>query len=55
MMRTAVLSQIHLTMNGMEYASEFIDQVGKHHFHFTEVPVDITYDEYTLKKGQRLG
>ncbi len=50
MMRIEVLDKIHLTMDGMEYASELIDQIGTHKFHFTEVPVNIHYDEYTLGK-----
>lgn len=55
MMRVEVLDKIHLTMDGMEYASELIDQIGSHKFHFTEVPVNIHYDEYTLGKWQRYG
>lgn len=50
MMRIEVLEKIHITMDGMEYASELIDQIGTHKFRFTEVPVNIHYDEYTLGK-----
>ena len=50
-----VLSRIHLTMDGMEYASELIDQINKLWFHIHEVPVNIHYDSYTLGKGQRHG
>ena len=51
----AVKSLVHLelTMDGMEYASELIEQVRIHGLIFAEVPVNITYDEYTLAKGQR--
>ncbi len=51
----AVKSLVHLelTMDGMEYASELIEQVRIHGLTFAEVPVNITYDEYTLAKGQR--
>lgn len=42
-------------MDGMEYASEFIDQISSSHLKFAEVPVNIHYDEYTLAKGQRMG
>jgi polyprenyl-phospho-N-acetylgalactosaminyl synthase len=48
MMRVLALGNIHITMDGMEYASEFIDQVGKNKLKFTEVPVNIHYDAYTL-------
>ena len=50
MMRVSVLDKVKITMDGMEYASEFIGQVGVHHFSFCEVPVNISYDEYTLSK-----
>ena len=50
MMRVSVLDQIQITMDGMEYASELIDQVGIHGLHFAEVPVNIHYDAYTLGK-----
>jgi hypothetical protein len=50
MMRVDILNQIRITMDGMEYASELIDQVGSHALRFTEVPVNIHYDSYTLAK-----
>jgi hypothetical protein len=50
MLRVTTLEKIHITMDGMEYASELIDQIGTHKFRFTEVPVNIHYDEYTLGK-----
>lgn len=55
MMRVEILEKIRITMDGMEYASEFLDQVGRYGFRFTEVPVNIHYDEYTLGKWQRYG
>lgn len=55
MFRVEVLDQIHLTMDGMEYASELIDQIHIAGFQYQEVPVNIHYDEYTLAKGQRFG
>ena len=55
MLRVSTLEKIHITMDGMEYASELIDQIGSNEFIFTEVPVNIHYDEYTLGKGQRYG
>ncbi len=55
MIRVGALDHIHITMDGMEYASEFIDQIASHQLHFTEVPVNIHYDDYTLGKWQRYG
>ncbi|MFZ2337570.1 MAG: glycosyltransferase family 2 protein [Patescibacteria group bacterium] len=48
MMRVTTLEKIQITMDGMEYASELIDQIGVHKFRFVEVPVNIHYDDYTL-------
>lgn len=50
MLRVSVLEKVHLTMDGMEYASELIDEVYQHGFHIREVPVNIHYDDYTLGK-----
>jgi polyprenyl-phospho-N-acetylgalactosaminyl synthase len=55
MLRVEALDQIQITMDGMEYASELIDQIATGKFHFQEVPVNIHYDEYTLGKWQRYG
>jgi polyprenyl-phospho-N-acetylgalactosaminyl synthase len=55
MMRVWVLDRVRITMDGMEYASELIDQIAIHHLQFQEVPVNIHYDEYTLGKWQRYG
>ncbi len=55
MMRVRVLDEVKLTMDGMEYASELIDQIHMWGFHYSEVPVNIHYDDYTMAKGQRFG
>lgn len=55
MFRVETLNSIHITMDGMEYASELIDQIGKNKFKFIEVPVNIHYDSYSLGKWQRYG
>jgi polyprenyl-phospho-N-acetylgalactosaminyl synthase len=49
------VSVVSLTMDGMEYASELIEQVRIHWLTFAEVPVNIRYDDYTLAKGQKHG
>ena len=47
------IRKIHLTMDGMEYASELIEQVRIHQLKWREVPVNIHYDEYSLGKWQK--
>jgi hypothetical protein len=37
-------------MDGMEYASELIENIYKNKLKFREVPVNINYSEYSLKK-----
>ncbi len=53
MIRIESLDNIHLTMDGMEYASELVEQIRKNKLKFKEVPVDITYTDYSLKKWQK--
>ncbi len=55
MFRVGVLDTISLSMDGMEYASELIDQIHLGGFRYKEVPVNIHYDAYTLGKWQRFG
>jgi polyprenyl-phospho-N-acetylgalactosaminyl synthase len=50
MFRVEVIQKIHLTLDGMEYASELLDQIQMGGFRYKEVPVNIHYDEYTLSK-----
>ena len=50
MLRVSILEKVHLTMDGMEYASELIDEIYQHGFRIREVPVNIHYDAYTLAK-----
>jgi hypothetical protein len=51
----SVIKKLHLTMDGMEYASELIEEIVKKGYKIHEVPVNIRYDSYTLAKGQRYG
>ena len=55
MIHKKVINDIHLTMDGMEYASELIDEIRKTGYAISEVPVNIYYDDYTLAKWQRYG
>ena len=45
--------QINITTNGMEHASEIIEEIAKNKLSFIEVPVDIKYTEYSIAKGQK--
>jgi hypothetical protein len=49
-MRKRALDKIYLTMDGMEYASELIENIYVHNLRFKEVPVNILYSDYSLKK-----
>ncbi|GAB0174346.1 MAG: glycosyltransferase [Candidatus Altimarinota bacterium] len=51
----SVIDKVRLTMDGMEYASELIEELVKQGYNIHEVPVNIHYDSYTLGKGQRYG
>ena len=53
-MNRAAASIICLTQNRMAHASEFLSQVATHNLRYREVPVTISYNEYTLAKGQRI-
>jgi hypothetical protein len=50
MFRRDVIEKIYLTMDGMEYASELIDELYLAGCRIREVPVNIHYDDYTLAK-----
>jgi len=47
-------SRIELHQDQMAHASEFITQIGRLGLRYREVPVTITYSDYSLQKGQRL-
>lgn len=53
MLSIGAVKRLRLTMDGMEYASELVEQVRYLKLKFAEVPVTIRYDEYSLGKGQR--
>jgi len=38
--------------DGMEHASEILELIGKHKLRYCEVPVTITYSEYSIAHGQ---
>lgn len=49
--RTAFLTMT-LATNGMEISSEIVKEMHARNLSFVEVPVTVTYDAYTLSKGQ---
>jgi polyprenyl-phospho-N-acetylgalactosaminyl synthase len=51
-MSARAAQQIHLTIDGMAHASEFIDQIRRNRLTVVEVPVVVHYSEYSMKKGQ---
>ena len=44
---------IEIKANGMEHASEILEQVKKKRLKYEEVPVTIQYTDYSIKGGQR--
>ncbi|MBT3297514.1 glycosyltransferase family 2 protein [archaeon] len=45
--------EINLSQDKMEHASEIVEEIGKHKLKYLEVPVTITYTDYSLQHGQR--
>ena len=50
--RTAA-EKLRIRQNRMAHASEMIDWLGSSGLRIAEAPVNITYTEYSLAKGQR--
>lgn len=46
--------RIEITQNRMAHASEILEEIARHKLRVAEVPVTITYTDYSLAKGQRL-
>lgn len=49
----SILDKIYISMDWMEYASEFMESIYKNKLKYKEVPVNIEYSEYSLWKGQK--
>jgi len=47
-----VAENLHITMPDMAHASEIIHRIAEHNFRYKEVPVTITYTDYSKAKGQ---
>lgn len=48
-----VLNDIKITLDGMWHASEIIEIIANNNISYTEVPVTISYDEYSMHKWQK--
>lgn len=47
-------TKLRITQNRMAHASEILSEIGRLKFSYVEVPVTITYTEYSISKGQRV-
>ncbi len=47
-----VAENLNITMNDFAHASEIIDRIAEKEFTYKEVPVTITYTDYSRSKGQ---
>ncbi len=53
--KTKIIEKLEISMDWMEYASEIIESIWKHSLNYNEVPVNIRYTQYSLKKWQKSG
>jgi glycosyltransferase involved in cell wall biosynthesis len=51
--KAKVFEKICFTEDRFAYASELLEKIVKFGFRYKEVPVNITYSEYSIKKGQK--
>jgi glycosyltransferase involved in cell wall biosynthesis len=49
-----VADRLHITMNGMGHATEFIMLIDENRWRVAEQPVEVLYTEYSSAKGQPL-
>ncbi len=52
-LKISAIKKISLTLDWFEYASELIEQIVEKNIIFTEVPVHISYSDYSLSKWQK--
>lgn len=43
---------LHLHLSGFEFCTEVIREAANHRWRLVEIPIRVTYSEYTLAKGQ---
>ena len=49
-----VASQLNITMPDFSHASEIIERIAHKKFTYQEVPITVTYTDYSRKKGQSM-
>ena len=47
-----VVQKIQLHLSGFEFCSEIIREIQQNSWRVEEIPIRVTYSEYTLAKGQ---
>ena len=50
---TSLFQDIHMSADGMAYASELLSEISRNWREYIEVPVHISYSEYSLAKWQK--
>ena len=53
-MTASAARRLRIHQDGMAHASELVAQIGRLGLRYAEVPVTITYSDYSMAKGQRL-
>jgi len=53
-MTASAAERILITQDGFAHASEILSEVARHRLPYREVPVNLNYSAYSLKKGQKL-
>ena len=51
-LRREAVQKLELKADRMDHASEIVEQIAKQNIKFKEIPVTITYTDYSLQKGQ---
>ena len=52
--KVSALRNLELNFSAYSYESELITQVSKKKLKYKEMPTDIKYTDYSIKKGQKL-
>lgn len=52
--RVDALKKITLNQDRMAHASQLLAEISRHKLTYAEIPVTITYTDYSLKKGQNI-
>lgn len=52
--KTSCLKDISISIDGFGFASQIVNSVGKNKLRYKEMPTNIKYTDYSVKKGQRI-